>query len=172
EEIDPGFTDPVDAFDVLWSAGAAKVLQPYGDAALEQVDPGLADCVRRGQSVTGSQYLDATAARMSLGQLMGQLHRTWDVLITPTVPITAFGAGRDAPEGWASPRWTSWTPYTYPFNMTQQPALSVPCGFSDAGLPIGMQVVGPRHGDARVLQVGRAYERAGNWSQPAPQVLS
>ena len=62
------------------------------------------------------------------------------------------------PDGAGSPWWTGWTPYTYPFNLTQQPALSVPCGRTGAGLPVGMQFVGPRHADALVLRVGQAYE--------------
>jgi aspartyl-tRNA(Asn)/glutamyl-tRNA(Gln) amidotransferase subunit A len=76
------------------------------------------------------------------------------------MPIPAFEAGRDAPAGWASDRWTSWTPFTYPFNMTQQPAASVPCGRTADGLPIGLQIVGPRHGDAAVLAAAHAFQRA------------
>ena len=64
------------------------------------------------------------------------------------------------PEGWPDEHWQSWTPFTYPFNLTQQPAATVPCGFTAAGLPIGLQIVGPRHADARVLRAARAYEAA------------
>ncbi|MGH3322718.1 MAG: amidase, partial [Streptosporangiaceae bacterium] len=172
EEVDPGFADPVDAFDVLWSAGAAKVLEHYGDEALDRVDPGLAACVARGRSLTASQFLDATAVRMDLGLRMGRFHQTYDVLLTPTVPIPAFAAGQEVPQGWPSERWTSWTPYTYPFNMTQQPALSVPCGFTAAGLPVGLQIVGPRHGDSVVLRAGRAYEQATTWTEAVPALAS
>ena len=83
----------------------------------------------------------------------------WDVLLTPTLPIQAFGAGRDVPEDSGLDGWSSWTPFTYPFNLTQQPAATVPCGFTRSGLPIGLQIVGPRHGDALVLRIARAYER-------------
>jgi aspartyl-tRNA(Asn)/glutamyl-tRNA(Gln) amidotransferase subunit A len=106
---------------------------------------------------------------MQLGVLMGQLHRSYDLLLTPTLPITAFPTGADAPPGWPSTDWTSWTPYTYPFNMTQQPALTVPCGFTpDAGLPVGLQIIGPRHADSTVLQAGRAYEAATHWGDRRP----
>ena len=104
--------------------------------------------------------------------MMGEFHQTYDLLLTPTMPITAFRAGQDAPDGWPSRLWTSWTPYTYPFNMTQQPALSVPCGFTDAGLPVGLQVVGPRHGDALVLRAGRAYEQRTSWAQAVPTLIA
>lgn len=167
-EVDPGFADPIDAFNVLWFSGAAKVLQAYGDAVGDQVDPGLRRTAEAGANFTASDYLDATAARTELGRLMGQFHRRYDVLVTPTLPLPAFAVGQDVPDGSPSPDWTSWTPYTYPFNLTQQPALSVPCGFTRQGLPIGLQIVGRRHADGLVLRVGQAYESATAWHTRVP----
>jgi aspartyl-tRNA(Asn)/glutamyl-tRNA(Gln) amidotransferase subunit A len=105
---------------------------------------------------------------MDLGVKMGLFHETYDLLLTPTLPIPAFPRGTDAPEGWHSPNWTSWTPYTYPFNMTQQPAVSVPCGFTRAGLPAGLQIIGPRHADRKVLRAAQAYEKAAAWGTERP----
>lgn len=173
EEVDPGFADPVHAFHVLWFAGEAKVLEGMlngPDAG--RIDPGLRRTAEIGATFTASDYLDATAVRMKLGELMGRFHQAYDVLVTPTVPLTAFATGRDVPAGSSSPDWTSWTPYTYPFNLTQQPALSVPCGFSSSGLPIGMQIVGPRHADALVLRVGGAYQEATDWHRRVPAMLT
>ena len=96
---------------------------------------------------------------------MGEFHEHYDLLVTPTLPIPAFEAGVEVPAGSTAPRWTSWTPFTYPFNMTQQPAASVPCGFTTAGLPVGLQVVGPqargRAGAGRVpgVRAGPAVAR-------------
>jgi aspartyl-tRNA(Asn)/glutamyl-tRNA(Gln) amidotransferase subunit A len=160
EELDPGFDDPVEAFHVLWFAGAAKVVDDFGPQAADRVDPGLRQVVELGRSLTAADYLDATAARMDLGLRMGRFHGRHDVLLTPTLPIPAFATGRDTPDASTSAGWTSWTPYTYPFNMTQQPALSVPCGTTRAGLPVGLQIVGPRFGDLAVLRAGRAFEKA------------
>ena len=98
--------------------------------------------------------------RDELGRRMSCFLDEWDLLVTPTMPIPAFEAGRDVPEGWPERGWPSWTPFTFPFNLTQQPAASVPCGFTADGLPIGLQIVGPRHGDALVLRAARAYEAA------------
>lgn len=168
EEVDPGIDDPRAAFEVLWFAGAAKVLEQYDEDALDRIDPGLRAAVEQGRTSTASQYLDAVAVRMDLGLRMGKFHEAYDLLLTPTMPIVAFPAGQDAPDGWPSQLWTSWTPYTYPFNMTQQPALSLPCGFTDAGLPVGLQVIGPRHGDTLVLRAGQAYEQATSWSDAVP----
>jgi aspartyl-tRNA(Asn)/glutamyl-tRNA(Gln) amidotransferase subunit A len=172
DEVDPGFADPVQAFHVLWFSGEAKALEPYGDTVDDRVDPGLRRTAAVGSTYSASDYLDAVAVRMRLGQLMGQFHQTYDVLVTPTLPLPAFAAGQDVPDGWTSPDWTSWTPYTYPFNLTQQPALSVPCGSTSAGLPIGLQIVGPRHADALVLRVGQAYESATDWHRKAPAPTS
>jgi aspartyl-tRNA(Asn)/glutamyl-tRNA(Gln) amidotransferase subunit A len=172
DEVDPGFADPVQAFHVLWFSGEAKVLQPFGDAVDDRVDAGLRRTAAIGATYSASDYLDATAVRMELGSLMGRFHQTYDVLVTPTLPLAAFPVGRDVPDGWPSPDWTSWTPYTYPFNLTQQPALSVPCGFTSAGLPIGLQIVGARHADALVLRVGQAYESVTDWHRRLPNLLA
>jgi aspartyl-tRNA(Asn)/glutamyl-tRNA(Gln) amidotransferase subunit A len=172
DEADPGFADPVQAFHVLWFSGEAKVLAAYSDSVDDRVDPGLRRTAAIGATYSASDYLDATAVRMELGSLMGRFHQTYDVLLTPTLPLPAFGAGQDVPDGWHSPDWTSWTPYTYPFNLTQQPALSVPCGFTAAGLPIGLQVVGPRHADTLVLRVGQAYQSATDWHLSTPALAN
>ena len=168
DEVDPGFSDPQDAFHVLWFAGAAKVLDSFGPGAIERVDPGLRRGIEKAGPVSASQFLDATAVRMDLGVRMGLFHQRYDLLLTPTLPIPAFPAEDDVPPGWPSADWTSWTPYTYPFNMTQQPAASVPCGFTAAGLPVGLQIVGPRHSDALVLRAARAYEAATDWTDAVP----
>jgi aspartyl-tRNA(Asn)/glutamyl-tRNA(Gln) amidotransferase subunit A len=167
-EVDPGFADPVEAFHALWFAGAAKVLEPYGTEAIDQVDPALRRGVETMGRISASEFLDATSVRMDLGVRMGAFHERFDLLLTPTMPITAFPKGQEAPDGWGSQNWTSWTPYTYPFNMTQQPAASVPCGFTASGLPVGLQIVGPRHADRLVLRAARAYEAAAAWPTDRP----
>jgi len=172
EQVDPGFEDPVDAFSVLWFSGAAKSAQRFGEDAWDRLDPGLRAACEQGRTFSASDYLDATAVRMHLGLVCGRFHETYDVLVTPTLPIPAFEAGREVPAGSPSPRWTGWTPFTYPFNMTQQPAASVPCGFTSDGLPVGLQVVGPRHADARVMRVCRAYEAATSWLGRVPPAAS
>jgi aspartyl-tRNA(Asn)/glutamyl-tRNA(Gln) amidotransferase subunit A len=160
EAVDPGFPDPRETFDVLWSAGAAGAAATLGDPPEELLDPGLAATVRAGRSRALLDYLEAMRRRDALGLRMSLFHRDWDLLLTPTLPLPAFAAGRELPEGSSGDGWPSWTPFTYPFNLTQQPAASVPCGFTAGGLPIGLQIVGPRYGDALVLRAARAYEAA------------
>lgn len=169
-EVDPGFDDPIAAFHTLWFTGAAKVVQGQEDR-LDQVDPGLREIVELGRGYSASDYLDATAVRMAMGVTMGAFHTDHQLLITPTMPITAFDLHRQAPEDWPSSLWTSWTPYTFPFNLTQQPALSVPCGFLD-GMPVGLQIVGPRHADRLVLRAGQTFQDRTDWHRRPPTMIT
>jgi aspartyl-tRNA(Asn)/glutamyl-tRNA(Gln) amidotransferase subunit A len=170
EMVDPGFEDPVEAFHVLWFAGAAKSVEALTPSQRAELDPGLREVCEQGEGYSAVDYLTATACRMELGRLMGRFHEDHDLLLTPALPIPAFEAGLEVPAGSASPRWTSWTPFTYPFNMTQQPAAGVPCGFTSAGLPVGLQIVGPRHADTRVLAACQAFEHARPWTDRRPDL--
>ncbi|GHH82988.1 amidase [Streptomyces sulfonofaciens] len=173
EEADPGYTDPVEAFHTLWFSGAARVIEPLGVAERDLLDPGLREVCAQGAGYSALDYLAAVDVRMDLGRRMGRFHDTYDLLVTPTLPLTAFEAGREAPAaggaggaagsgpGAGDGRWTSWTPFTYPFNLTQQPAASVPVGTDEAGLPIGLQIVAARHADALVLRTAHALYTAG-----------
>jgi aspartyl-tRNA(Asn)/glutamyl-tRNA(Gln) amidotransferase subunit A len=156
EEAHPPFTDPVEAFHVLWFSGAARLVEKLDPAQRELIDPGLAQIAEEGARYSALDYVRATEVRMALGHTMGGFHRTYDLLLTPTVPRTAFEAGLEAPPDAPGRRWTSWTPFTYPFNMTQQPAATLPCGTDEQGLPIGAQLVAARHADALVLRAGHA----------------
>ncbi|BAC72944.1 amidase [Streptomyces avermitilis] len=160
-EADPDLTDPVDAFHVLWFSGAARVTQHFGPQQREVLDPGLREICGIGARFSALDYLAAVDVRMDLGRRMGRFHESYDVLVTPTLPITAFEAGAEVPAGSGLRRWTGWTPFTYPFNMTQQPAATVPVGVDGDGLPVGMQVVAARHRDDLVLRVAHALYEAG-----------
>ncbi|MFC4128815.1 amidase [Nocardia rhizosphaerae] len=158
DAVDPGFADPREAFETLWAAGAAAMLAMFPAGTRERVDPGLGAVWARGESVSAVDYLAARQVAAAVGITMGTFHTAFDVLITPTMPGTAFAAGHDVPPGSGLGGWPEWTPFTYPFNMTQQPAISIPVGTTDAGLPVGLQIVGPRHSDDLVLAVARHAE--------------
>ncbi|MFJ4631438.1 amidase [Streptomyces sp. NPDC088847] len=160
EETDPDFTDPVDPFHTLWFSGAARVTQKLSPQQRELLDPGLREICATGGGFSALDYLAAVDARMELGRRMGLFHERYDLLVTPTLPITAFEAGVEVPKGSGHRRWTGWTPFTYPFNLTQQPAVTVPVGNDGDGLPIGMQIVGARHRDELVLRAAHALDRA------------
>ncbi|WP_345496604.1 amidase [Nocardia callitridis] len=157
---DPGFADPREAFEVMWAAGAAAMLAKFPEGSRDKVDPGLRAVWERGETVSAVDYLDARAVAAEVGIAMGTFHTGYDVLITPTMPIPAFEAGHDVPPGSGFDSWSQWTPFTYPFNLTQQPSISIPVGNTEAGLPVGLQIVGPRHSDDLVLAVARYVEAA------------
>ncbi|MET7620418.1 amidase [Streptomyces sp. NPDC005408] len=161
EESDPDVADPVEAFHTLWFSGAARVVQPFGTGQRELLDPGLREIAGRGARYSALEYLAAVDTRMALGRRMGRFHTSYDLLVTPTLPITAFEAGAEVPAHSGHRRWTGWTPFTYPFNMTQQPAATVPCGLDEDGLPVGVQLIGPRHADALVLRAAHALYESG-----------
>jgi aspartyl-tRNA(Asn)/glutamyl-tRNA(Gln) amidotransferase subunit A len=167
EEADPGFTDPIEAFETLWFSGAAKSIEHLGPDQRARMDPGLVTISEQGARSSALDYLAAMAVRNDLGMLMGEFHTRYDLLLTPTLPIPAFEAAVEVPAGWPRERWTSWTPFTYPFNMTQQPAASVPCGFAE-GLPVGLHIVGPRHADNAVLAAANAFQQATDWHTRRP----
>jgi aspartyl-tRNA(Asn)/glutamyl-tRNA(Gln) amidotransferase subunit A len=103
---------------------------------------------------------------------MSLFHQDWDLLLTPTVAIPAFETGCDVPPGSQDSGWPSWTPFTYPFNLTQQPAGSVPCGFTSSGLPVGLQIVGGRYRDQLVLTAMAAFEATAPQPTLAPSSRS
>jgi aspartyl-tRNA(Asn)/glutamyl-tRNA(Gln) amidotransferase subunit A len=158
EQVDPGLANPRDAFAVLWDAAAAKVLGGFTPEQRKLVDPGLERIAQAGAGLSATDYLAAEGERGALLTRMNAFHQRFDLLVTPTMPITALPVGRDLRDG--DRHWIDWSPFSYPFNMTRQPAASLPCGVSKAGLPVGLQIVGPSFGDALVLRAARAFERA------------
>ncbi|MZR30526.1 amidase [Sneathiella litorea] len=160
EEVDPGFDNPLPIFNTLWWSGAAFALRNLSDKQLSELDPGLRIVVEEGAKITLTDYLEANQARGELGVRMRQFHKTYDLLVTPALSIPAFEAGKLAPEDLAAVgAWVDWTPFSYPFNLTQQPACSINCGFSSDGLPIGLQIVGPMQDDLAVLNAAFAFEQ-------------
>ncbi|MEV6959750.1 amidase [Streptomyces sp. NPDC051207] len=160
-ETDPDLSEPVEAFHTLWFSGAARVAQRLGRDQRQLLDPGLREICARGARYSALEYLAAVDVRTDLGRRMGVFHETYDLLVTPTLPITAFEAGVEVPRGSGHRRWTGWTPFTYPFNMTQQPAATVPVGTDPAGLPVGLQLIAARHRDDLVLRASHALYEAG-----------
>ncbi len=157
EEAEPEIgSDCRSIFTSHWFPGAASALRSYSDEQKAQMDPGLVESAAAGERLPLIDYLAAVGAREQLGVRLNMFHQRWDLLLTPTVPLPAFDAGLETPSGRGS--WIGWTPFTYPFNLTRQPAATVPCGLTRDGLPVGLQIVGPLYADAAVLRAARAFE--------------
>jgi aspartyl-tRNA(Asn)/glutamyl-tRNA(Gln) amidotransferase subunit A len=169
-EIDPGFADPAPIFKTLWWSGARSALGHLPADQKAVLDPMLADVVEQAASITADEIMMANKARGALGTHMRLFMQDYDVLMTPTLPITAFEAGKLQPDNADTQgKWVNWTPFTYPFNLTQQPAASVPCGFTQNGLPAGLHVVGRMFDDRTVLQVCAAYEAKTKYYKQQPK---
>ena len=159
EEIDQVMDDPTDQFRTLWSSGLALILDGFPRDARRVMDPNLVALAEIGEVTGHMSYLEAEYARGHLGARMNAFHERYDLLLTPSEPIAAFRADRQTPERHQRD-WIDWTPFTFPFNLTGQPAASVPCGLTAAGLPVGLQVVGGLGRDELVLRACCSFERA------------
>ena len=166
ESVEPPFADPLDIFHVHWFAGAARRMSLIPAERQKLTDPGLQEIVAIGQTYSLAEYQQAVAEREALMRTMRAFHERYDLLVTPSLPIPAFEAGLEVPSASGLSRWTQWASFSYPFNLTQQPACSVPCGLTSAGLPIALQFVGPRYDDALVLRAARAYEAIWPFQRP------
>jgi aspartyl-tRNA(Asn)/glutamyl-tRNA(Gln) amidotransferase subunit A len=145
-----------DVFARHWLSGAATLLDGFTPEQRRELDPGLQAAAEQGSRFTVPQYLSAVKAREAHALTITKLFERFDLIVTPSLPITAFTAGRDAPE---DGDWAEWTPFSYPFNLSKHPAASIPCGFAD-GLPVGLQLVGPSLREDVVFRAARAFESA------------
>jgi aspartyl-tRNA(Asn)/glutamyl-tRNA(Gln) amidotransferase subunit A len=167
ERADPGFASPRDTFWTLWSASCAKVFATMDAAQRALVDPGLQVAAERGARVSAVDLINAEGERAQLMQKTNAFLARYDVLLTPTVAVPALPVGQDLNDPGSEEVWIDWTPFSYPFNMSHQPAANIPCGFTSAGLPVGLQAVAALDRDALVLRVARAYEAEHPFKMPS-----
>jgi aspartyl-tRNA(Asn)/glutamyl-tRNA(Gln) amidotransferase subunit A len=160
EAIDLKLDDPIAIMQPLWAVALALAVAPMSSAQRALCDPGMLELSEPGFKLSALEYRQLERARDAFSRRMIGLHDQYDLLITPQLATTAFAAGHEVPPGSDMKRWWQWSPFTYPFNLTQQPAASVPCGFAANGLPVAMQIVGAKFADALVLRAARAYEIA------------
>lgn len=173
EELDdPGFYDTMDVHGPLWLGGLAGMLSDDMVKWEDKMDPLLVSWIKIGQEMSAETYVKAQIKRHDLRQRMRKFFEKYDILLTPTLPITAFKAGvstREALEGVPIDS-TNWSPFSAIFDLTQNPAASIPAGFTKAGMPVGLQIIGPRFADLRVLQASRAFELICPWADKRPEV--
>ena len=150
--------DSLGIFEVLWSAGAAARAADLSDTARATLDPGLRALVEAGEGCDAVRYVRAMTARAAFGRAMEALVARFDVLVSPAAAVLPFAVGHDVPPGSGLRQWIEWAGFSFPLNLSQQPAIVVPCGRSATGLPIGLQIIGPRGADALVLDVAEAFE--------------
>ncbi len=169
ETVRPGWPSPRECWFEIFGGGIAVRLAPYLDRKSE-IDPGLYRIIEQTLANPPTKYVQAWFDRLAWAQHPRVLFEKYDLLLTPTVACPPFRVGLDNPTeiGGQPVRPYAWVPFTYPFNMTGQPAASVPAGFTRDGLPIGLQIVGRRFDDAGVLRAAAAFERARPWADRRP----
>ncbi len=161
EEADPPLDGTREMIQAMWWPVMGMLVDAVEPERRGDFDPGLLALADRGRRFTVGDYVAAYTARAELHQAMLRFHQRYDLLVTPTMPITALKVGRETTDDGAyGDDWSGWSPYTYPFNLTQQPAASVPCGLASNGLPIGTQIVGALRADGMVLRAARVVEQA------------
>ncbi len=158
DEVGAIFPSPREALLTLWGAGTARLLAGFPAERHALCDPGLVAVAAEGARISGADYVGADMARTALGTRMAAFHQRYDLLLTPMMPVAALPVGQDLNDPASERSWVDWSPFSYPFNMTRQPAASIPCGLTGAGLPIGLQIVGPLYAEDRVLRAARAFE--------------
>jgi aspartyl-tRNA(Asn)/glutamyl-tRNA(Gln) amidotransferase subunit A len=172
EVVNPGWESPEEAFSTIVAAEFYAHWSDHLPADEALLDPTLVKFIRRGGSVTARDYVLARERVKAFWlEVQGFLER-FDLLLTPTVAVPPFPAGQSPPRQIAGEQVSvlGWMPFTYPFNLTGQPAASVPVGFTDDGAPVGLQIVGRRHADRAVLAASAAYEAACPWSNRCPRL--
>jgi aspartyl-tRNA(Asn)/glutamyl-tRNA(Gln) amidotransferase subunit A len=158
EQVDPGFEDPLEITTGLWFLGAYTVWKGLSAEQQAVADPDFKAEAEFGAQLSALQIQQLNQRRGVLGSHMRQFMQRYDLLVTPAVSIPAFEARAAGTVAMNPVSMLGWTPFSYPFNLTQQPAITVPCGLTRSGLPMGLQIVGPMFGDALVLRAARAYE--------------
>lgn len=169
-EVTPDAPDQWELVEIIWSSALAAAWADMLDDVGHLLDPGMLQVIELGMQFTGAEVAAAHNRRAAYYQTMHEFMQEYDLLLTPTLPTTAFNAGRDHPgEICGKPTtFLGWTAFAYPFNITGQPAASVPCGFDRNGLPIGLQIVGRMRADQTVLNAAAAFEQIAPWSNDRP----
>jgi len=170
EVVSGGWDDPETVFSTMVAAQFHAVWADRVEDAGALMDPTLLKFIQRGASITARDYIVAYAQLQGVWNDVRTFLDRFDLLLTPTAAVAPFPVAGRPPRtiGGDPVSVLGWMPFTFLFNMTGQPAASVPAGFTEAGLPVGLQIVGRRHADRAVLAASAAYEAIAPWSDRRP----
>ena len=170
EVVNPGWESPEEAFATIVAAQFYAAWADALPAREADMDASLVRLIRRGGAVTAREYLTAMAKISAYWQEVHIFLARFDLLLTPTAAVPPFALGAGVPREIAGQEVSrlGWMPFTYPFNLTGQPAASVPAGWTEDGVPVGLQIVGRRHADRTVLAAAAAFEAACPWRDRRP----
>jgi len=164
EDLD--IQDPITTYLTLLRAGYQFSLRNIAVHDKERLSPPIQEIVFEQKPITLVEYLQALEQCQLLARRFHSFHSRYDVLLTPTVAAPAFAAERYYPEDYEKfSNRRAWTPFTAIFNLTGQPAITVPMALTSKGLPIGLQIVGARGAEIMILKAAAAFEKANNFTQ-------
>ncbi len=170
ELVEEVMDDPVELWNAEFYAGAGTRLKGALRDSRELLDPAVAEILEGALEGTITDYYEKVFARYELRENVRRFFERYDLLVTPTLPVAAFGAGVNVPPELPDRNLVSWVYYTYPFNLTGNPAASIPCGFTADGLPVGLQVVAGTNHEADLLSLSAAFESAKPWANTYPEL--
>lgn len=168
ETCDVSWPSLRDVISVIVECHKDYFVDQFPPGRRELIDPDYLDMAERGRRHTARDYLSALAGMDRFASLMGSFCQRYDAIVTPTAPILPFAVDQRKPEGFDVIDWYELEIFLYPFSLSGQPAINVPCGLSRAGLPIGLQIVGGRMRDIDLLRIADAFQAA----FPAPLLSS
>ena len=170
EEVTPPWgVDGPELIRFFWAAHELR-FRPFLEKWGDLMDQGLVACIDAAGEPSATDYLSMRQRKLDYIAAIHEWFEDWDLLLTPAVSVAAFPAERRQPDDWPAHDWdwVSWAEFSYPFNFSHNPAASIPCGFTDDGLPVGLQIVGRRLDDLGVLRAAAAFEAAQPWADKRP----
>jgi Asp-tRNA(Asn)/Glu-tRNA(Gln) amidotransferase A subunit family amidase len=172
ELVEKVFDDPVELWMAEFYAGVGTRLKRTLAEQRDLIDPAVAGVLDGALDQTIDAYYERVFGRYDFREKVRQFFEKYDLLMTPTTPVTAFELGRDVPPELEGANIVSWIAYTYPVNLCGLPAASVPCGFTRDGLPVGLHIVARALGEMDILRAAAAFEEARPWAHKKPPLQS
>jgi aspartyl-tRNA(Asn)/glutamyl-tRNA(Gln) amidotransferase subunit A len=172
EEARPDFLPMHDAFQLLFAADCAGSIGDRLEEWRDRLDRGLVRLTEIGLKASGPDYARAVGRCHLFWEKLQPFFDEYDLLLTPTLPVPPFPVGIDWPREVAGQKVhpLNYLAFTYPFDITGQPAASVPCGWTTDGMPVGLQIIGRRFEDTTVLRAAAAFEEARPWADRWPEI--
>ncbi len=170
ELVEEVMEDPVDMWNAEFYAGAGTRLKSALRNSRELLDPAVAEILEDALRGTVEEYYTKVFARYELREKVRRFFESYDLLLTPTLPVPPFEGGVNVPPELPDRSIVSWVYYTYPFNLTGNPAASIPCGFTDDHLPVGLQMVTGTNRETDLLRAAAAFEAARPWAHVVPDL--
>jgi Asp-tRNA(Asn)/Glu-tRNA(Gln) amidotransferase A subunit family amidase len=168
--------DPREFHKIIWEVGVGARNIDHASERPDWIEPTLLRMILNAGRHSAIEYAKALLARTALYTAVHRFFETYDLLLTPQMPVAAWSVEPGPDEGprqigsLEKPTMFDRLPFTYPFNLTGQPAANVPCGFTADGLPVGLQIVGRWHADALVLRAAAGFEAIQPWAGRRPPI--